>query len=211
LSSSPNHPRRVDGTRSPGRRPTPASASCLPGRLRGPHPNGLRDPRTGWRSVGAAASSRGPPSGHNVDTYARELAEAQSRAWSTLARRLRPWPASTYALEEGLIDRSPQAGVRSRGIDLRGEGAAAPARARRAVTGPRAATRRELRRFLGLHGRPRHAATRRVSAPPARITATMLKNGKAPPALAGGAQLAPRTAIRGWLRRRREDAGGRSE
>jgi integrase/recombinase XerD len=49
----------------------------------------------------------------HVDAYARELAEVQGRARSTVARRLSALTGFYgYALDEGLIDRSPLAGVR---------------------------------------------------------------------------------------------------
>jgi integrase/recombinase XerD len=49
----------------------------------------------------------------HVDAYARELAEVQRRARSTVARRLSALTGFYgYALDEGLIDRSPLAGVR---------------------------------------------------------------------------------------------------
>jgi site-specific recombinase XerD len=48
-----------------------------------------------------------------VDAYARQLAEAQGRARSTVARRLSALAGFyRYATDEGLIDRSPLAGVR---------------------------------------------------------------------------------------------------
>jgi site-specific recombinase XerD len=49
----------------------------------------------------------------HVDAYARELAEVQGRARSTVARRLSALAGFyRYALDEGLVDRSPLAGVR---------------------------------------------------------------------------------------------------
>jgi integrase/recombinase XerD len=49
----------------------------------------------------------------HVDAYARELAEVQGRARSTVARRLSALTGFYgYALDEGLIERSPLAGVR---------------------------------------------------------------------------------------------------
>jgi integrase/recombinase XerD len=56
-----------------------------------------------------------PLSAHraHVDAYARELAEVQGRARSTVARRLSALTGFYgYALDEGLIERSPLAGVR---------------------------------------------------------------------------------------------------
>jgi integrase/recombinase XerD len=56
-----------------------------------------------------------PLSAHraHIDAYARELAEVQGRARSTVARRLSALTGFYgYALDEGLIDRSPLAGVR---------------------------------------------------------------------------------------------------
>jgi integrase/recombinase XerD len=49
----------------------------------------------------------------HVDAYARDLAEVQGRARSTVARRLSALAGFYgYALDEGLIERSPLAGVR---------------------------------------------------------------------------------------------------
>lgn len=49
----------------------------------------------------------------HVDAYARELAEVQGRARSTVARRLSALTGFySYALDEGLIGRSPLTGVR---------------------------------------------------------------------------------------------------
>jgi integrase/recombinase XerD len=49
----------------------------------------------------------------HVDAYARELREVHGRARSTVARRLSALAGFYgYALDEGLIDRSPLAGVR---------------------------------------------------------------------------------------------------
>lgn len=95
----------------------------------------------------------------HVDAYARELSEVQGRARSTVARRLSALAGFYgYALDEGLLDRSPMVGVRrpkvaddsqTTGLD-RDELRAMLAVARRQAANPVGPRGRQPRRDLAL-------------------------------------------------------------
>jgi hypothetical protein len=92
------------------RDPSPAIEVATRGRTRAAYARDLTD----WLAF-CARHGVEPLAAHraHVDAYARELAEVQRRARSTVARRLSALTGFYgYALDEGLIDRSPLAGVR---------------------------------------------------------------------------------------------------